>query len=134
MLDQHLRFEIDARVQPEIFVAGPGIAIAAAVGTAAIGIDAVAKRNVGAVVLETIDCESSGRYSVATPAIGDVVVGRIELLEIVFAMNPLEAIGRAQRRAPAFDRTIQIGAWFRFTLHGVSPNRPVVYDERSNLI
>ena len=50
LLDQHFRLEIEPGVETEIFVTRPGIAIAATVGTAAIGIDAVAKRDVGTVV------------------------------------------------------------------------------------
>jgi len=45
-------------------VAGTGVAIAATVRAAAIGIDAIAKADVGLLFSATIDCDSSGRYSV----------------------------------------------------------------------
>ena len=119
MLDQHLRLEIDARVQPEIFVTRPGIAIAAAVSTAAIRIDAVAERDVGAIVLGDDRLRIVGQILRGDPLTGDVVIGRIELLEVVLAVNPLEAIGRAQRRAPATDgRSSRIGILLRVTMHG----------------
>ena len=51
VLDEHLRLEIEPRVHAQRFVRRPGIAIGAAVLAAAIGIDAVAERNVRAVVL-----------------------------------------------------------------------------------
>ena len=50
MLHQDLGFEVEAGAEAQVLVARPGVAVAAAVGAAAVGIDAVAEADVGAVV------------------------------------------------------------------------------------
>ena len=64
VLDEHLRLEIEPGAEAEILVRRPGIAIRAAVRAAAIGIEAVAERDVGAVVFRDDRFEESSRYSV----------------------------------------------------------------------
>ena len=49
-LDQNLGLEVQPGTPAQIFMVGPGITIGAAVGTSAVGIDAVTKTDVGAVI------------------------------------------------------------------------------------
>lgn len=51
VLDEDFRLEIEAGAQAEVFVAGAGVAVAAAVLATAIRVQAVAERDIGAVVL-----------------------------------------------------------------------------------
>ena len=51
VLHQHLGLEIEAGAEAQVFVIRPGVAVAAAVGAAAVRIDAVAEADVRAVVL-----------------------------------------------------------------------------------
>ena len=105
MLHQDFRFEVQARAHPQIFVVRPGVTIAAAVRTAPVGVEAVAERNVRAVVFGDDRLRIVGQIFRRTMALLiEKLFVVLDLLEINFDMAPFEAIGHIESRAATFRR------------------------------
>jgi hypothetical protein len=94
VLDENPGFEIQAGVQPEHFVSRPGIAVGAAVLAAAVGIDAVAERDVGAVVFGDQPPGFIGQKNRRHPSRLVALVRLVELLQVSVDAHPLETVGR----------------------------------------
>ena len=84
VFDEHLGFEVEAGGEAEVFVVRPGVAVAAAVRAAAVGIHAIAEADVGAVVLGDDGLR----------IVGQVLRGRaVELGQVLFVVGHLLEVG-----------------------------------------
>jgi len=104
LFDEDFGFEVEACGEAEIFVGGAGVAVDAAVGAAAIGVEAVREADVGAVV------GGDDGFGGVEEILGwdflptlEVFCVAFDLLEIVVDADGDEAVGRVGVCAAAFD-------------------------------
>ena len=103
VLDHDSRFEIQAGVEAQILMRRPGIAVRAAVGAAAIGIQAIAKRNIGTVVFRDDGLRLIGEIlGFAMVEFGQQFFVVFALLEVGLDPNGFESVRQMQMRSAAF--------------------------------
>ncbi len=105
IFDEHLCFEIEPGRQAQVLVVGSGVAIAATVGTAAVGIYAKAEAHVRAVVFGHNRLRLVGKILGGGPAeLGQILVVIGNLLQVSLQLNCKIAVGRLNRGATTFER------------------------------
>ena len=104
VLDEDFGLEVEPGREAQVLVRRPGVAVAAAVGAAAVGVDAVAEADVGAVVLGDDRLRLVGQILGRRPAeLGQVLVIVGDVLEIGLAADGQIRIRGLDGGAAAFE-------------------------------